>query len=194
MAKKNTTGLDKVPKRLFLDSSVLQVLLTYGEFIYDGGTIPSQARIWSIPKGLENLDALKQIMFVGNRALFEFALSSQSLEEVAQRKDAKYMDWARDVLVYWRNKLASYDEVGIPAFSGYGSKVATKLESKKFGYLSNKDKALLVDALKLECEAFITMDRRLVRNTFHLEAHVAIKVLEPIKFWGLLQPWAPLFV
>ena len=185
---------DKLPSRLFIDSTVLQTLQSYGEFIYDGGAIASHDRIYSIPNGLENVNALKNIMFVGRRALFELVLSHHSLEEVSDRGNPKYLDWAHEICAYWSNQLVAYEGRRIPAFSGHGAQRAKVLASSRFDYLSKKDRALLVDALKLECNAFITMDRRLARNATHLETWVPIRVLEPVGFWDLLQPWTPLFV
>ena len=45
----NTQPFDKLPWRLFLDSSTLQALHSYGEFIYDGGSIDPKDRIWLMP-------------------------------------------------------------------------------------------------------------------------------------------------
>ena len=90
----NTQPFDKLPWRLFLDSSTLQALHSYGEFIYDGGSIDPKDRIWLMPNGPENIQGLKEIMFVGKRASLELVLSANSLEEVAQRQTPSYLRWA----------------------------------------------------------------------------------------------------
>jgi hypothetical protein len=46
----------------------------------------------------------------------------------------------------------------------------------------------------LECDAFLTCDRKLARNSHHLNAELDILVLTPIKHWRILQPWAGLYV
>ena len=61
---------EDLPRRLFLDSSTLQRLESYGEYIYDGGSIEEYDRISSIPHGFDNIEALRQIMFVGTACPF----------------------------------------------------------------------------------------------------------------------------
>lgn len=185
--------LREVPWRVFLDSSTLQTLQDYREFIYDGGEIEPNDRIWSIPDGYRNIYALRQIMFVGNRALFEFVLSENSLQEVIDRGRDDYLQWALEMLDYWEGHLAAYGEVGSP-FLGRGEVLVEKTESNNFDYLSQKDAKLIKDALLLECDAFLTMERRLPKNAPHIERKLGIKVLQPIIYWDLLKPWATLFV
>ena len=100
----NTQPFLDLPQRLFLDSSTLQVLNTYGEFIYDGGSIDTQDRIWSIPDGPENVQA--DIMFVGQRASWELVLSANSLKEVSEGQDTSYLQWAFEVMYYWESRMA----------------------------------------------------------------------------------------
>ena len=185
---------DELPWRLFLDSSTLQAFHSYGECIYDGGIISPNDRIWAMPHGPENIQALAAIMLVGQRASFELVLSANSLDEVAERQDAFYSQWANEVTNYWETLLAGYVEQDIPPFEGHGISLAAKLESPSFGYLSKKDKALLVDAIVLECDAFITLDRKLCRNAPHLESQISMRILEPRSYWRMLRPWTALFV
>jgi hypothetical protein len=86
------------------------------------------------------------------------------------------------------------DEYRGRAVDGSGAAVAAPLTRHSFGYLSAKDGRLLQDALNLECDAFLTMDRKLTRNAAHLEPAVGIKVLRPSGYWALLEPWAALYV
>ena len=185
---------DELPWRLFLDSSTLQALHSYGEFIYDGGCINPNDKIWRTPHGPENIQALEAIMFVGQRASFELVLSANSLDEVDERHDASYSQWAIEVMNYWETLLAGYREQGALPFEGLGISLAAKLESTSFGYLSKKDRALLSDAVVLECDAFITLDLKLCRNANHLESQLSMRILEPRSYWRMLKPWARLFV
>lgn len=187
-------AFSRLPRRLFLDSSTLQVLETYGEFVYDGGSIDPSDRILTIPDGMLNLEALRQIMFVGQRAMFELVLSENSLREVLASGRPTYLNWALEVLDYWQGLLSGYAEGGVAPFTGRGGALAQSLMGQQFGYLSSKDRALLSDALVRECDAFITMDRKLQKNAPHLEQTTELRVLEPAQYWELLEPWAALFV
>ena len=182
---------ERIPGRVFLDSSVLQTLQDYGEFIYDGGEIAEDDRIRSIPRGLENLEALRQVMLVGSRGSLQLALSRSSMEEVMDRGSYEYLQWASEMLEYCEGWLAAY-EGSDSAFSGRGTALAEKLGGDRFGYLSTKDARLIRDALLLECDVFLTMESKLPKNAAHLERELGIKVLQPLDYWSVLGPWAAL--
>jgi len=184
-------SLDQIPGRVFLDSSTLQTLQDYGEFIYDGGEIAQEDRIWSIPDGFRNVEALRQIMLVGSRASLQLVLSRNSLEEVLDRGRYDYLQWALEMLEYWEGCLAAYED-SRSAFSGRGAALAAKLTESRFGYLSAKDANLIRDAVLLECDVFLTMERKLPKNATHLEQALGIEVLQPVGYWDLLRPWAAL--
>ncbi len=183
-------AFDELPRRIFLDSSTLQTLQDYGEFIYDNCVPPETNKIYSIPDGFANVDALRAIMFVNQRANLEFALSHNSLDEVLARHNLDYLIWARNVLDYWESRLASYYPSPV---SGIGHEITKKLETSSFGYLGIKDRLLLRDAIALECQAFLTMERRLPKNKSHIKEHLGILILQPIDYWRLLEPWARLY-
>jgi hypothetical protein len=174
-----------------LDSSVLQALYDCGAFIWDGEELTPNDPVYSIPGGFEELDALQAIFFVMKRAMFEFALSANSFAEVIASNSAGYLQWAFDVLDHWESCLADYS--GSP-FSGTGQTISKRLDGPKFGYLSNKDRVLIKDAVALECDAFLTRDLRLARNAVHINRELGLLVVNPGELWALLHPWAALFV
>ncbi len=170
----------------------MQTLQDFGEFIYNGAEIAQNDKIWAIPDGYKNVEALRKIMFVGTRAPFEFAISGNSLQEVLDRGRYHYLQWALEVLDYWECLLASYEHQ--QPFSGQGVELERRLTEKRFGYLSQKDARLIRDAILLECGVFLTMERRLPKNALNLERELRIKIMQPIKYWDMLGPWAGLFV
>jgi hypothetical protein len=181
---------DEIPTRIFLDSSTLQTLQTYGEFIWENCEVREDDRIRRVTDGLENLEALRSIFIINNRAQFEFALSDNSFIEVRDRGNHSYLQWAYDVLDHWQACLDSYAEA---PFTDQGARLATRLDGTSFGYLGNKDRLLIQDAVRLECDAFLTMERRLPRNAAHIQRELGIRILTPIQLWEILRPWAGLF-
>jgi hypothetical protein len=186
-------SFEELPRRLFLDSSMLQRLESYGEFIYDGGSIDEKDRIWSIPGGVDDIEAVRCIMFVGQRACFELVVSDNSFREVEDSGRVSYLMWAYEILGYWQDLLRNYADHGVAPFSGRGEELVRKLASSKFGYFSDKDRLLIRDAVMLECYAFLTMDNKLARNAVHIEKELGLKVLSPSGYWKLLHPWAALY-
>lgn len=179
-----------LPGRIFLDSSALQTIHTYGSFIWDGEELSPQDRILGVPGGYAELEALRSIFVINERAMFEFALSRHSFAEIAAKEDAPYLQWAYDVLDHWEACLVSYDA---DAFTGTGYVIAARLDGPSFNYLSSKDRLLVRNAIELECDAFLTMERRLPRNGPHLRRETGLQVIRPTEFWSQLRPWAALF-
>jgi len=175
----------RIISRIFLDSSTLQTLQDYGEFIYDGMHLDPTARILRIPDGAANLQALRSLTMLAQRAGIELALSANSLREVEQKGDLSYLQWALEILDYWEQCLSLHYPPGVP-FTGKGVELAATITRHRFGYISEKDLRLLQDAVSLECDAFLTMERRLPRNRNHLEREIGIVVAQPAALWNII--------
>lgn len=182
-----SSSFAEIPRRIFLDSSTLQALQRYGGFIYEGEAVPASDRILQNPQGVANLDALRGIMQVNERAQFAFALSANSLREVSRKNDAGYLQWAYDVLDHWET---CFEEAGFDCGS---PALAALLNGRAFGYPGEGDRLLLMDAVALGCDAFLTMENRLPRNAPHIERTIGLRVLSPIRMWEVVEPWAALF-
>ena len=180
-------SFEALPRRIFIDSCTVQTLRSYGEFIYDGGSIRPSDVIRRIPDGLENVEALQAICQVTSRALFQWIVSDASRKEAAAKGDAGHLQWLFEIDSYARAFLA---ETGPSAES---QALAAKLDQPKFGYLSAGDRILLQDAVFLQCDSFLTMERKLPRNAAHIERELGIRVLTPTMYWEMLRPWAGLW-
>ncbi|MBE0433829.1 hypothetical protein IBX73_10255 [candidate division WOR-3 bacterium] len=58
------------------------------------------------------------------------------------------------------------------------------MKEEQFGYLGKRDKAVLFDAIALECHAFLTMDKKLWKNRNHLQSKLKIEILQPFAYMG----------
>jgi hypothetical protein len=179
-----------LPRRLFLDSSALQTLLDYGEFIFDNVEPSPGDRAHTMHAFLDDLDALRAIFQVMSCGAFDVVLSENSLAEVLDKKDVSYARWAHEVVLHWLTRIEEYEG---RAFKRSEKELAERLDRPAVGYLSAKDKRLLMDAVALECEVFLTMERKLPRNAAQIAAVVPLQVLRPPEYWALLRPWADLY-
>lgn len=181
---------EALPGRVFLDSSTVQTLHTYGTYIWENDELSDTDRINRIPDGIENLEALRKIFIVVQRAGFEFAISEHSLTEAAAHaSDPGLLRWAYDVLDHW---LACEEESG--GATEESEELSQRLNDSKFGYLGDGDKHLIRDAIRLRCDSFLTMERKLPKNARHIHKELGLRVMTPKQHWDLLRPWASLWI
>ena len=178
---------ESLPRRSFLDSCTAQTLRNYGGYIYEGEPIPESDRIHRVTDGIANIEALRDIFLVNERALFEWIVSRGSMQEAHDKGDPGHMQWLWDV--------ADHSEVCLEGGGPTAESeiLAARLDKPKFGYLSEKDRLLLRHAIILRCEAFLTVERRLPRDAAHIERELSIRILTPITHWEMLRPWAALW-
>lgn len=177
-----------LPGRIFLDSSTLQAIYDYGGAVFENEPIPPDDRLHAVPQGAEKVEALRNIFLVNERAHFQFALSDHSFREVGASERPGYLRYALDVLDHW---LICQEESESP--SERARDLAARLDSGSFGYLGAGDRQLIRDAVAFECDAFLTMERRLPKNAPHIQRELGLLVLSPLDYWKMLQPWAALF-
>lgn len=132
----------------------------------------------------EDAEALGGIFLFVERGAFELAVSANSLQEVAARADPGYLQWAFDVLDHWESCVRESEE----PFAGSGRERVRLVDTNRFGYLSTKDAALIRDAVLLECDTFLTLDRKLARNADHMSRELGLEVLRPPELYEVLRP------
>ena len=175
----------------FLDSCVLQLIFDYGECVFENIEPRPTRSIFRIPGGYKELRSIQEIFFVNQRAQFEFAISRHSVSEAAERGNSGHFSWVLEVMGYWERILGNYEN---SLLSEKSANRASLAEHRSLGYLSENDRLLLRDALSLECEAFLTIDYKLLKNSGHLHKKLGLRLLSPSKYWGLLKPWTTLYV
>jgi hypothetical protein len=178
---------ESLPRRIFLDSCTAQTLRKYDGYIYEAEPIPDSDCIHRIPNGIGNVEALREIFLVNERAQFEWTVSRASLQEAYDKRDPGHMQWLWDIADHSAICLEGAEP------TAESKSLGMRLDEPKFGYLSKKDRLLLRHAIILRCEAFLTVERRLPRNAAHVERELGIRILTPITHWEMLRPWAALW-
>ena len=179
---------ERLPRRIFLDSCTAQTLRDYGGYICEGEPVHASDRIHRIPDGIANLEALRHIFLVNERALFDWIVSRGSMQEAHDKRDPSYAQWVRDIADH-SNVCLENDGPTVQSEA-----LASRLGEPRFGYLSEKDRRLLREAITLRCEAFLTVERRLPRNGDHIARELGIRILTPISHWAMLEPCANLWL
>lgn len=180
-----------MPERIYLDTNILGAVWDHGGSIWENEPFQPWGRSGAREADVE---ALRLIFQVNERALLEWVVSPANLDEVAAARDPLFLRWALDVLDHWEACLDGYREA--PAFSGLGAERLARMP--RCGYLSRKDARLVRDALELECDALLTLERAhgclgAPRNREHMRAVLGLEVLGPLDLWARMRPWAALF-
>jgi hypothetical protein len=76
-----------LPRRIYLDTGTLQTLYDYGETLWENEPFEPLRRDRQVPGLSDELDALRNIFLVNERAHFEFAVTEASLWEAAARNE-----------------------------------------------------------------------------------------------------------
>jgi hypothetical protein len=178
---------DTLPRRIFLDSCTVQTLGRYGRFIYDGESIETGDRIFSIPNGIENVAALRNICMVACRAQFQWIVSNSSFREAQAKLDPDHLHW------FWEIARCAEPYLEASRPKRKSNALGMRVNEPTFGYLGEGDRRLLQDAIQLQCDSFLTVERRLPQSRVHIETQLDIRLLTPISYWQLLRPWAALW-
>jgi hypothetical protein len=172
-----------LPRRIYLDTSTVQTIHDNGEVIWDGGTFEPTGRAARVQGLVEEVDALRMIFEVNQRAGLKFVVTNASLREVVVRDRTRYTQWVYDLLGTWL----------VPSEGEEPPAQGTMFDDRRFGMTSAKDRRLLQDALDWRCDAFLTMERRLPTAAEFIGRETGLRVMRPTTYWGLLEPFAALY-
>jgi hypothetical protein len=185
-----TPQLEEIPLKVLLDTSVVQNLLTFGEYVYDNYLSEKLSiKLNRLSDELKNdIDTLRYIFGPTLRSPVIPIISTLSLCELGMTFDEE----KRQSLLRWGFDLLDYS---ISA-AGYDSNPISPEQTIFSDFLPNKiDRLLLGECRRAKCQAFITMDYRTIlrfRNRIKNEARV--NVYSPSEWWSLLLPWWSLWV
>jgi hypothetical protein len=109
-------------------------------------------------------------------------VTEASLRQIAARNERGYTQCLDDVLDSW-----------LVSSEGEKSAPTSTFDDPRFGNISVKDRRLLQEALDVDCDAFMTMERRLPTSAAFVEKTTGLRILRPTVYWALLQPFANLY-
>ena len=194
-------GVIPVPGRLLLDTCILNRLQDAGEYIWEG-VLPEGSDENDVPPDLQ---ALRAIFRVNERASFQFVVSPLTVAELANVQEfvdrERRVRWVLDVLDHW---LIMLDEIGDRAREGgtvrHRFKLSEDLQEFEARLMAIShfrkdpfDRLLLIQCKMGNCDAFLTTDETTIwRHREELRA-LDMQVLRPSDLWDLLRPWAGLW-
>lgn len=181
-----STGL---PKRVFLDTSVVNLWLDYGESIHDGARVPpgTTARITM------DVEALRYISITGSRAHWQIVVSPLTYDEVI----ATQVPTRAHALRSWFWEVWSYSCEYLSADPRLSN--VSDAERIRFHTLNStgvcdlddqNDRLLLSDALVYRCDLFCTRDWSTILRHRDKLTELPISIVTPSEWWSRIRPWA----
>jgi hypothetical protein len=184
-----------IPHRIFLDTNVLQYLMDFGTYIfehereYDDKFVARKIDIKVGDKLYYEILALHDIFLAIEYSIYQFALSESVYKEVIQKGDNYFNQWFFDVWSHWESVLNDYS--GIELFSKESEVRYKKALTDKslLGSYSFKDQAILLDAIRFDCDTLLTVDKfsRDQYKRIYVFDNYNLKILTPTDFMKLIE-------
>lgn len=176
---------EDIPKRVFLDTNVINVLVKYSEEIFDqvgilDGTNATRA---------DDVEALRKIFFVGARANWDILASEKTVEEIALTQDAtlreRLLRFASEIL----NRDIDDDD------RRFSNNFARRIVDSHFvaALPDRNDRLLVGNAIGLGCDAFCTCDRTTIVKKRERLKSLNLRIITPAEWWASIRPWAALW-
>jgi hypothetical protein len=93
-----------IPGRVFLDTCVVNFMLDFGAQIHDGAALSPIP-----PREAADVDALRNLFIVGQRAMWQLAVSPYTYSEIARTRDVARLGhlhmWFQELWQYWRSTI-----------------------------------------------------------------------------------------
>jgi hypothetical protein len=188
----------KLARRVFLDTNVIQNLSSFSSLMCDNfmddeeyekfDTLDSETKA--------DIEALPSVFQIAQRASFEFVTSPLSVVEFSGianlKKKHTLVRWGCELLDYCMTRMEDHKFISLEGISvGRGVRL---YNSGLLDFLPDEmDRKLVSESVGLECDSFMTMDRRSIWVYRDRLNKLGITILRPSEYWVLLRPWAALF-
>lgn len=170
-----------LPRRVFLDTNVVNFVLDHGMSIFEGEEPPEALS----EADRADLQALHLVFLTGERAQWELAVSPLTLHEISQTHDPSRRNdlerWFGEIWHHWRD---CFDEDGTLS-DAYAEDLSRRLAgSSLLGcFPDESDRALIGHAIAYECDAFCTRDRKTILRKAKSAPKLPLELLSPVE-WG----------
>ncbi len=185
--------INELPGRVFLDTCVVNFILDYGEQIHEGIPPPLEVN----DRVAQDIDALYNLFIVGQRAMWQFAISPHTYQEILGTQDSKRRhqleSWFSELWQYWRDIIhQNYD---LPTFIKAEDTRVQLLSSAALTLLPDfGDRVLVCDAVVYRCDLFCTRDWSTILKHRTRLKDLPLEIVTPKEWWSKIQPYAALWV
>lgn len=185
--------LRDIPGRVFLDTCVVNFMLDYGGEIHDGAPAANDAS----ERVIDDIAALRNIMLVGQRAMWQLAISPHTYQEIAATRTIGrrhgLQTWFQGLWQYWLGVIHEHDD--LPGFIEAEDTRVQLLASGNLNVLPDlADRVLVCDAAVYRCDLFCTRDwTTILRHREDLRG-LPFDIVTPAEWWTKIRPYSALWV
>lgn len=175
---------ESIPRRVFLDTNVVNLLLKHSEQVFEQMPIPA---VFDLTRA-HDTEALMHVFQVGSRANWDILASRKTLEEIRRTPDP---DVRTELLSYAVQLVETPSEE-----SAHASSLGRRLvDAPILAALSDAaDRELVGNAIGFGCDTFCTCDRRTIVSKRGRLTKLPIRILTPTEWWAQIKPWGGLWL
>ncbi len=200
-AMDSSSQFNSFPRRIFLDTNVLQYLQDFGEYFFEHYRESEEyfkARKGKIKKGTRLFNEIEALhdFFIGiERAYFEFALSPAVYKEVTASGNTRFVQWFHDVWGHWEAVVSEYEKGEAFSENAETNYKRAVNNNSMHGSLSVKDKKIVLDAIRFDCDALLTVDRfaRDQNKKIYIFRKYRLMILTPVELMKIIKPYQALW-
>jgi hypothetical protein len=175
---------EAIPRRTFLDTNVINVLVKYSANVFEGKFISSDLDTTLAI----DIEALMHVFYVGSRAEWELVCAPTTIRELMRTKDEGL-----------RAELVEYAELLVDGRhhedQRFAIDFARRFVDAPFGAAlpDAADRELIGYAIGRGCDAFCTRDRATIVKKRGRLRQVTLQVITPAEWWAHIKPWVALW-
>src|ERR1700722_3402166 len=176
---------ESIPRKVFLDTNVINVLVKYSKHIFEHEPIPAGTE----PTLAGDIEALMHVFYVGARADWSLIGSQKTIDELSRTRDTA----VRDDLVEYALGLVNQDRYnGDHRFAAdFGRRL---IDAPFVAALPDlADRELIGNAIGYGCDTFCTCDRATIVNKRARLRQMPLRIMKPAEWWANVKPWAGLW-
>lgn len=170
----------ELPRRIFLDTSVVNFIVNNGEYLFDNVPIPDHVN----DRTYNDIIAIAQIFYFADHNAIEMIISNTTFKEVEATTDdekrQKLIDYCSALWEYYHELIGSdYTIPGVEVkyYEEY-------LIDKGLNFIEGaNDRRLIIEALFYKCDIFCTRDYyTILKYREHLQKNIPIQILTPLEW------------
>jgi len=176
---------ENIPRRVFLDTNVINVLVKHSAHVFDQEPIPHDTE----PTLAVDIEALMHMFYVGSRADWDLLGSPKTIDELMCTRDGVL----REDLVEYALGLVNQDPNDEER--RFAIDFARRLVDAPFvaALPDAADRELIGYAIGFGCDAFCTCDRATIVKKRRRLRQMALRIMTPAEWWAHIKPWAALW-